>query len=117
MACGTILIARNALVDVFSDDPMVESVGGLIVAAQTLPVTLAAVSGLITGTLQASGKGAAANVMGTITGFGTLPFMVAGSLAFGFNGLVWSTLVANTVALAIGAIIWLRAFRTKIVYG
>jgi Na+-driven multidrug efflux pump len=78
---------------------------------QVLAVPFAAGTGLITGILQACGKGLPANILSMVKGFAFVPCVICGSALFGEGGVIASLLVAEALTFGIACVLYIGAFK------
>ncbi|MDR2846000.1 MAG: MATE family efflux transporter [Candidatus Methanoplasma sp.] len=112
LASVTILMAvilsviRSPLIGLFSSDPEVISMGGQVLTIMLLATIFAAFASFFEGIFQAFGKGMQSSVMGIVRGASLMPIVIVMNALFLLNGVLWSSLVADVLACALGLVLW-----------
>lgn len=84
-----IFICRNFIIQCFSYDMNVISIGAFILTVQLCSSFFAAGAGLLTGIFQAEGKGTPSVVMSVIRGLILIPAIIIGNYLFKVNGVIF----------------------------
>jgi len=104
-----LFIFRVQILELFSSDVAVITVGVTILLALLFSTLFAGLSGLITSMFQAFGKGIQSNVMSVVRGTGFIPIIIIGNNLFQLNGVIWSVTASEIFACLIGLFLWLAS--------
>ncbi|OBA07033.1 hypothetical protein A9D36_07550 [Bacillus subtilis] len=97
------------LIGLFTNDPQLIKIGSYILHVTFLSLFITRMSSLFTGIFQAT----AAFIMSFIQGITLIPILFIANQLNGFNGVVWSLVIADTVTFLVGAIM-LYVLRNKL---
>jgi Na+-driven multidrug efflux pump len=100
---------RIQVLELFSADKAVITVGITILSALLLSTLFAGISGFLTSMFQAFGKGLQSNIMSIARGVALIPIIVIGNKIFLLNGVIWSMTAAEICACLIGLLLWLSS--------
>ncbi|MBP2002284.1 multidrug efflux pump [Paenibacillus shirakamiensis] len=106
------LISDN-LIGLFTNDPQLIQMGSYILHVTFLSLFITGMTTLFTGIFQATAQGTAAFIMAIIQGITLIPVLYIANHLYGFHGVVWSIVIADTVAFLVGAIM-LYVLRNKL---
>ncbi|NGZ77062.1 MATE family efflux transporter [Saccharibacillus alkalitolerans] len=113
-AFGVIVyLTSDNLIGLFTNDPRLIEMGSYILNVTFLSLFISGATALFTGIFQATGQGTAAFVMSVIQGVTLIPVLYIANHLHGFHGVVWSLVIADAVAFAVGGIM-LIALRGKL---
>ena len=98
---------RVQVLEMFSADKDVITVGVVILSALLVSTLFAGLSGLLTSMFQAFGKGLQSNVMSVVRGIALIPMIIVGNAIFQLNGVIWSITASEIFACLIGLLLWL----------
>ena len=104
-----LFIFRIQILELFSKDTAVISVGVTILTALLVSTLFAAISGLFTSMFQAFGKGIQANIMSAARGVALIPVIIIGNKLFQIDGVIWSMTVSEIAACFIGLCLWMMS--------
>ncbi|KMN93853.1 multidrug transporter MatE [Bacillus subtilis] len=108
-----VYLISDHLIGLFTNDPQLIKIGSYILHVTFLSIFITGISSLFTGIFQATAQGTAAFVMSFIQGITLIPVLFIANQVNGFHGVVWSLVIADTVAFLVGAIM-LYALRNKL---
>ncbi|WEY99138.1 MATE family efflux transporter [Bacillus subtilis] len=108
-----VYLISDHLIGLFTNDPQLIKIGSYILHVTFLSIFITGMSSLFTGIFQAIAQGTAAFVMSFIQGITLIPVLFIANQVNGFHGVVWSLVIADTVAFLVGAIM-LYALRNKL---
>nr|WGD91654.1 MATE family efflux transporter [Bacillus subtilis] len=108
-----VYLISDHLIGLFTNDPQLIKIGDYILHVTFLSIFITGMSSLFTGIFQATAQGTAAFVMSFIQGITLIPVLFIANQVNGFHGVVWSLVIADTVAFLVGAIM-LYALRNKL---
>ncbi|MGX9952146.1 MATE family efflux transporter [Bacillus subtilis] len=108
-----VYLISDHLIGLFTNDPQLIKIGSYILHVTFLSIFITGMSSLFTGIFQATAQGTAAFVMSFIQGITLIPVLFIANQVNGFHGVVWSLVIADTVAFLVGAIM-LYALRNKL---
>lgn len=97
------LISDN-LIGLFTNDPQLVEMGSYILHVTFLSLFVSGMTTLFMGIFQATAQGTAAFIMSVIQGITLIPVLYIANHMNGFHGVVWSLVIADTVAFLVGAI-------------
>ncbi|OAB29659.1 hypothetical protein PMSD_21375 [Paenibacillus macquariensis subsp. defensor] len=101
------------VIGLFTNDPQLIEMGTYILHVTFLSLFISGTTTLFTGIFQATAQGTAAFIMSVIQGITLIPVLYIANRLNGFHGVVWSLVIADTVAFLVGAIM-LYVLRTKL---
>jgi multidrug efflux pump len=104
-----LFIFRTQVLELFSSDEAVITIGAVILAALLVSTLFAGLSGLLTSMFQAFGKGGQANIMSAARGVALIPIIMIGNSLFQLNGVIWSMTASEICAALIGLFLWLSS--------
>ncbi|WP_458732142.1 MATE family efflux transporter [Bacillus subtilis] len=108
-----VYLISDHLIGLFTNDPQLIKIGSYILHVTFLSIFITGMSSLFTGIFQATAQGTAAFVMSFIQGITLIPVLFIANQVNGFHGVIWSLVIADTVAFLVGAIM-LYALRDKL---
>lgn len=108
-----VYLISDHLIGLFTNDPQLIKIASYILHVTFLSIFITGMSSLFTGIFQATAQGTAAFVMSFIQGITLIPVLFIANQVNGFHGVVWSLVIADTVAFLVGAIM-LYALRNKL---
>ncbi|QHJ95272.1 Multidrug export protein MepA [Bacillus subtilis] len=108
-----VYLISDHLIGLFTNDPQLIKIGSYILHVTFLSIFITGMSSLFTGIFQATAQGTAAFVMSFIQGITLIPVLFIANQVNGFHGVVWSLVIADTVAFLVGAIM-LYTLRNKL---
>lgn len=108
-----VYLISDHLIGLFTNDPQLIKIGSYILHVTFLSIFITGMSSLFTGIFQATAQGTAAFVMSFIQGITLIPVLFIANQVNGFHGVVWSLVIADTVAFLVGAIM-LYALKNKL---
>lgn len=108
-----VYLTSDSLLGLFTNDPQLIEMGSYILQVTFLSLFIAGTTTLFTGIFQATAQGTAAFIMSVIQGMTLIPVLYIANRMNGFNGGVWSLVIADTVAFLVGAIM-LYVLRNKL---
>ncbi len=100
-----VYLTSDHLIGWFTRDPQLIEMGSYILRVTFLSLFVSGATALFTGIFQATGQGTAALVMSVIQGVTLIPVLFVANAAYGFHGVVWSLVIADVVAFAVGGIL------------
>ena len=106
------LISDN-LIGLFTNDPQLIEMGSYILHVTFLSLFISGMTTLFTGIFQATAQGTAAFIMSIIQGITLIPVLFIANHLYGFNGVIWSLVIADAVSFLVGAIM-LYVLRNKL---
>ncbi|GIP42499.1 multidrug efflux MATE transporter MepA [Paenibacillus sp. J45TS6] len=92
------------LIGLFTNDPQLIEMGSYILHVTFLSLFVSGMTTLFMGIFQATAQGTAAFIMSIIQGITLIPVLYIANHMNGFHGVVWSLVIADTVAFLVGAI-------------
>ncbi|WIV19193.1 MATE family efflux transporter [Paenibacillus polygoni] len=92
------------LIGLFTNDPQLVEMGSYILHVTFLSLFVSGMTTLFMGIFQATAQGTAAFIMSVIQGITLIPVLYIANHMNGFHGVVWSLVIADTVAFLVGAI-------------
>lgn len=108
-----VYLTSDHLIGLFTHDPLLIEMGSYILHVTFLSLFISGATTLFTGIFQATAQGTAALVMSVIQGITLIPVLFIANRMNGFHGVVWSLVIADTVAFLVGALM-LFALRNKL---
>ncbi len=87
--------------------------GSYILHVTFLSLFISGMTTLFTGIFQATAQGTAAFIMSIIQGITLIPVLFIANHLYGFNGVIWSLVIADAVSFLVGAIM-LYVLRNKL---
>ncbi|MCK9860763.1 MATE family efflux transporter [Paenibacillus sp. ATY16] len=108
-----VYLISDHLIGLFTNDPQLIEMGSYILHVTFLSLFITGMTTLFTGIFQATAQGTAAFIMSIIQGVTLIPVLYIANQMNGFHGVVWSLVIADTVAFLVGAII-LYILRNKL---
>lgn len=106
---AVLFVFRTQILEMFSTDEDVITVGATILAALLTSTLFAGISGFFTSMYQAFGKGVQSNIMSAARGVALIPIIIIGNNLFQLNGVIWSMTVSEIVACTVGVILWISS--------
>ncbi|GIO32065.1 MATE family efflux transporter [Paenibacillus albilobatus] len=104
---GVVLLLRHSVVQLFSDDASVLSVGVYIMGAMLISALFNGFTGLFTGIFQASGEGVPTTIMAAVQGALFIPVIILLHHFFDLHGVIWSMTITETITAATGLILYM----------
>ncbi|MGG1552898.1 MATE family efflux transporter [Paenibacillus ferrarius] len=98
-----VYLVSGHLIGLFTDDPQLIEMGSYILHVTFLSLFITGMTVLFTGIFQATAQGTAAFIMSVIQGITLIPVLFIAERMNGFHGVVWSLVIADTVAFLVGA--------------
>ncbi|KGR84902.1 MATE family efflux transporter [Lysinibacillus odysseyi] len=116
LACvfGVIVyLISDHLIGLFTNEPQLIEMGSYILHVTFLSLFVSGMTTLFTGIFQATAQGTAAFIMSIIQGITLIPILFIANHMHGFHGVIWSLVIADTVAFIVGGIM-LYILRNKL---
>ncbi|APM40790.1 MATE family efflux transporter [Clostridium kluyveri] len=110
---GVVYIFRMPIIQLFSNDSSVISIGTYIMTAMFISALFNGFTGLFTGIFQASGQGIPTTIMSVTQGILYIPVIIVLHNLFGLHGVIWSMTVTEIITCIIGCILYIH-FNSKI---
>lgn len=104
---GVVLLLRHSVVQLFSNDASVLSIGVYIMGAMLISALFNGFTGLFTGIFQASGEGVPTTIMAAVQGALFIPVIILLHHFFGLHGVIWSMTITETITAATGLILYM----------
>lgn len=104
---GIIYMFRGQVIQAFSDDPSVLSIGVYILVAMLVSALFNGMTTLFMTIYQASGEGMATGIMAISQGCLYIPMVIVLHYYFGLHGLVWSITITEVITCLIGVILYI----------
>ncbi|CEO32612.1 MATE family efflux transporter [Paraclostridium sordellii] len=104
---GIVYIFRGQVIQAFSDDPSVLSIGAYILVAMLVSALFNGMTTLFMTIYQASGEGVATGIMAISQGCLYIPMVIVLHYYFGLHGLVWSITITEVITCLIGVILYI----------
>ncbi|UJF33368.1 MATE family efflux transporter [Paenibacillus hexagrammi] len=98
-----VYLISSHLIGLFTNDPQLIEMGSYILHVTFLSLFITGMTTLFTGIFQATAQGTAAFIMSVIQGITLIPVLFIANHMNGFHGVVWSLVIADTVAFLVGA--------------
>ncbi|AZN38810.1 MATE family efflux transporter [Paenibacillus albus] len=98
-----VYLISDHLIGLFTNDPQLIEMGSYILHVTFLSLFITGMTTLFTGIFQATAQGTAAFIMSIIQGVTLIPVLFIANHMNGFDGVVWSLVIADTVAFLVGA--------------
>jgi len=108
-----VYLTSDHLIGLFTNDPELITMGSYILNVTFLSLFISGITTLFTGIFQATAQGTAAFIMSVIQGITLIPVLYIANRMNGFHGVVWSLVIADTVAFLVGATM-MYVLRTKL---
>ncbi|MDQ0492350.1 multidrug efflux pump [Paenibacillus brasilensis] len=108
-----VYLVSDHLIGLFTNDTQLIEMGSYILHVTFLSLFITGMTTLFTGIFQATAQGTAAFIMSVIQGITLIPVLFIANHMNGFHGVVWSLVIADTVAFLVGAIM-LYVLRNKL---
>ncbi len=103
---GLVFLFREQVFGLFSTDPDVIRIGGLILIAQLVSTIFNGVTGLLITVFQGTGKMRAATIMSVAQGVLFIPVVLLGNLWFGLIGIIWAMTVTELLTFVIALVLY-----------
>ncbi len=110
---SVLFVFRIQVLQMFSTDEAVITVGATILAALLISTLFAGISGFFTSMYQAFGKGVQSNIMSVARGIALVPIIIIGNNLFQLNGVIWSMTASEIVACTVGIILWISSKKRR----
>ncbi|CEO06562.1 MATE family efflux transporter [Paraclostridium sordellii] len=104
---GIVYIFRGQVIQAFSDDPSVLSIGTYILVAMLVSALFNGMTTLFMTIYQSSGEGMATGIMAISQGCLYIPMVIVLHYYFGLHGLVWSITITEVITCLIGVILYI----------
>ncbi|MBY9078083.1 MATE family efflux transporter [Paenibacillus sp. HN-1] len=104
---GSVLVFREAVMRLFSNDPGVLGVGTSIVTAMLISALFNGFTGLFTSVFQASGQGTPTMIMAIAQGVLYIPMIIMLHAWFGLQGVIWSMTVTEIITCVMGLLLFI----------
>ncbi|CEQ22269.1 MATE efflux family protein [[Clostridium] sordellii] len=104
---GIVYMFRGQVIQAFSDDPSVLSIGAYILVAMLVSALFNGMTTLFMTIYQASGEGIATGIMAISQGCLYIPMVIVLHYYFGLHGLVWSITITEVITCLIGVILYI----------
>ncbi|CEQ02859.1 MATE efflux family protein [[Clostridium] sordellii] len=104
---GIVYMFRGQVIQAFSDDPSVLSIGAYILVAMLVSALFNGMTTLFMTIYQASGEGVATGIMAISQGCLYIPMVIVLHYYFGLHGLVWSITITEVITCLIGVILYI----------
>ena len=98
-----VYLISDHLIGFFTNDPQLIEMGSYILHVTFLSLLITGLTTLFTGIFQATGQGTAAFIMSIVQGATLIPVLYMCNYMYGFHGVIWSLVIADAVAFAVGA--------------
>lgn len=108
-----VYLISDHLIGLFTNDQQLIEMGSYILHVTFLSLFITGMTTLFMGIFQATAQGTAAFVMSIIQGFVLIPVLFIASRTNGFQGVIWSLVIADIVAFFVGALM-LYALRNRL---
>jgi len=108
-----VYFVSDHLIGLFTTDPQLIEMGSYILHVTFLSLFITGMTTLFTGIFQATAQGTAAFIMSIIQGITLIPVLFIANHLYGFEGVVWSIVIADAVAFLVGAFM-LYVLRNKL---
>ncbi|MFS0781981.1 MATE family efflux transporter [Bacillus sp. 1P06AnD] len=108
---GIAYLFRIPVLEIFTSDSAVLSIGALILTAQLISSVFNGFTGLFTSIFQASGEGFATGIMSVTQGFLFIPVVIVLHHLYDLNGVIWSLTITEGITFVMGAILMLPYLR------
>lgn len=99
-----VYLISDHLIGLFTNDPQLIEMGSYILHVTFLSLFITGMTTLFMGVFQATAQGIAAFIMSVLQGITLIPVLFIANRMNGFHGVVWSLVIADTVAFFVGAI-------------
>lgn len=110
---GVVFIFRNQVIQAFSNDPTVLSIGSYILVSMLVSALFNGLTTLFMTIYQSSGEGMATGIMAMSQGCLYIPIVIALHHLYGLHGLIWSMTITEFTTFLIGAILYIP-YRMKL---
>ncbi|CEK37556.1 MATE family efflux transporter [Paraclostridium sordellii] len=104
---GIVYMFRGQVIQAFSDDPSVLSIGAYILVAMLVSALFNGMTTLFMTIYQASGEGMATGIMAISQGCLYIPMVIVLHYYFGLHGLVWSITITEVITCLIGVMLYI----------
>lgn len=104
---GIVYMFRGQVIQAFSDDPSVLSIGAYILVAMLVSALFNGMTTLFMTIYQASGEGMATGIMAISQGCLYIPMVIVLHYYFGLHGLVWYITITEVITCLIGVILYI----------
>ncbi|WP_270506487.1 MATE family efflux transporter [Paraclostridium sordellii] len=104
---GIVYMFRGQVIQAFSDDPSVLSIGAYILLAMLVSALFNGMTTLFMTIYQASGEGMATGIMAISQGCLYIPMVIVLHYYFGLHGLVWSITITEVITCLIGVMLYI----------
>ncbi|WP_139997441.1 MATE family efflux transporter [Paenibacillus paridis] len=98
-----VYLISDHLIGLFTNDPQLIEMGSYILHVTFLSLFITGMTSLFTGIFQATAQGTAAFIMSVIQGITLIPVLYIANRMNGFQGVVWSLVIADAVAFLVGS--------------
>ncbi|WP_281759686.1 MATE family efflux transporter [Alicyclobacillus hesperidum] len=109
----TVYLISDHLIGLFTDDTTLIDMGSYVLHVTFLSLFITGITTLITGIFQATAQRFATFIMSVVQGTTLIPVLYIANRLYGFHGVVWSLVIADSVAFLVGACM-MYALRTKL---
>ncbi|WP_244900160.1 MATE family efflux transporter [Sediminihabitans luteus] len=100
----TVLVLREQVFSIFSDDASLLSIGVTILTAQLVATVVNGFTGLMTSLFQATGRATSAVTMSLAQGVLFIPIVLLGDHLFGMPGIIWALTVTEILVFVVGLV-------------
>ena len=108
-----VYLISDHLIGLFTNNPQLIEMGSYILHVTFLSLFITGMTSLFTGIFQATAQGTAAFIMSIIQGITLIPVLFIANQMNGFQGVVWSLVIADAIAFLVGAVM-LYVLRNKL---
>lgn len=98
-----VYLISDHLIGLFTNNPQLIEMGSYILHVTFLSLFITGMTSLFTGVFQATAQGTAAFIMSIIQGITLIPVLFIANQMNGFQGVVWSLVIADAIAFLVGA--------------
>ncbi|STB00068.1 MATE family efflux transporter [Clostridium baratii] len=104
----SVYIFRNPIINLFSNDSSVLSIGTYILIAMLISALFNGFTGLLMGVFQASGKAIPTMIMAVAQGILYIPIIIIFHYLFGLHGVIWSSTITEVITFLTGVILYIN---------
>ncbi|MFJ7744661.1 MATE family efflux transporter [Peribacillus sp. NPDC097295] len=98
-----VYLISDHLIGLFTNNPQLIEMGSYILHVTFLSLFITGMTSLFTGIFQATAQGTAAFIMSIIQGITLIPVLFIANQMNGFQGVVWSIVIADAITFLVGA--------------
>ena len=108
-----VYLISDHLIGLFTNNPQLIEMGSYILHVTFLSLFITGMTTLFTGIFQATAQGTGAFIMSIIQGITLIPVLFIANQMNGFQGVIWSLVIADAIAFLVGAVM-LYVLRNKL---